>query len=141
MYSREASKKLRQEFWTAFGKSFPRKWILYHTQIKGLSFKFDFDTSRAMVCLDVDAADPQNEEALWERLVRLREILLRDHLAEAQYAKDYLLDNGKEISRVFVLLEGVSVHDKSTWQKTMYFLYDKMDRFEVFYTTYRELLE
>ncbi len=140
MYSREASKKMRQEFWIAFGKSFPRKWILYQTKIKGLSFKFDFDTKKAIVCLDVEATDPQNE-LLWHRLLALRAILTRDHLKDAQYAKEYLLDSGKKISRVYVFLEDVSIHDKATWQKTMYFLYDRMDRFEGFFATYAELLE
>ncbi|MFT4612543.1 MAG: hypothetical protein ACI9OT_001931, partial [Gammaproteobacteria bacterium] len=43
MFSKEESRQLREEFWTSFGKSFPRKWILYDTKIKGFSFKFDFD--------------------------------------------------------------------------------------------------
>ncbi|HQC07300.1 MAG TPA: DUF4268 domain-containing protein, partial [Kaistella chaponensis] len=30
MFSKEEAQKYRQEFWIAFGKSFPRKWILYH---------------------------------------------------------------------------------------------------------------
>ena len=34
MYSKEESSKLREEFWTSFGKSFPRKWILYRTGVK-----------------------------------------------------------------------------------------------------------
>ena len=38
MFNKEDSRKLREEFWIAFGKSFPIKWILYKTKIKGLSF-------------------------------------------------------------------------------------------------------
>ena len=33
MFNREESAKIRQEFWTSFGKSFPRKWLLYNTKI------------------------------------------------------------------------------------------------------------
>ena len=53
MFSKETSRQLRQEFWIAFGKSFPRKWILYNTKIKELSFKFHFDTKKALVSLDL----------------------------------------------------------------------------------------
>ena len=54
MFSKEESRKLRQEFWTSFGKSFPKKWILYDTKIKGLSFKFHFDTKSALIALDLE---------------------------------------------------------------------------------------
>ena len=38
MFNREESAKIRQEFWTSFGKSFPRKWLLYNTKIKRTFF-------------------------------------------------------------------------------------------------------
>ena len=40
MFSKDEAALLRKEFWTSFGKSFPRKWLLYNTKIKGFSFKF-----------------------------------------------------------------------------------------------------
>jgi hypothetical protein len=43
MFSKEEAAQLRREFWTSFGKSFPRKWMLYNTQIKDFSFKFVAD--------------------------------------------------------------------------------------------------
>ena len=54
MFSKEESARLRKEFWTSFGKSFPRKWLLYNTKIKGVSFKFQADRKTAFVCLDFD---------------------------------------------------------------------------------------
>ena len=51
MYSKEEAAKLRQEFWISFGKSFPYKWTLYKTGVKNLSFRFYFDTKKAMVFL------------------------------------------------------------------------------------------
>jgi len=40
MFSKEEAAQLRKDFWIAFGKSFPRKWLKYNTQIKGFSFNF-----------------------------------------------------------------------------------------------------
>jgi len=54
MFSKEESNKLRTEFWTSFGKSFPRKWVFYNTKIKGFAFKFVATTKQAKVCLDID---------------------------------------------------------------------------------------
>ena len=57
MYSKEESSKLREEFWTSFGKSFSRKWILYRTGVKEILFKFYFDTKKAMVCIDIEGKE------------------------------------------------------------------------------------
>ncbi|MGB6268291.1 MAG: DUF4268 domain-containing protein, partial [Olleya sp.] len=54
MFSKEESRQIKQLFWTSFGKSFPRKWILYNTKLKGVSFKFYFDNKKALVTLDVE---------------------------------------------------------------------------------------
>ena len=40
MFSKQEAQELKKEFWIAFGKSFPRKWLLYDTKIKDFSFKF-----------------------------------------------------------------------------------------------------
>ena len=74
MFSKEASKQLRQDFWISFGKSYPRKWTLYHTKTKGLAFKFHFDTEKAMVSLDIETTDLAHRIQLWEKLLSLKTI-------------------------------------------------------------------
>ena len=39
MFSKNESKKLRENFWISFGKSYPTKWILHNTKIKDFSFE------------------------------------------------------------------------------------------------------
>ena len=82
MFSKEESRLLREEFWISFGKSFPRKWILYDTKIKGLSFKFHFDTKSALVALDLED-DLENRITYWEKLQSLKFILTEKFLPEA----------------------------------------------------------
>ncbi|MBC6997862.1 DUF4268 domain-containing protein [Cytophaga sp. FL35] len=141
MFSREESKKLREEFWIAFGKSYPKKWILYNTKIKGLSLKFHFDTKKAMVLLDVETDDLERRIELWEKIQSLRSLLTsEDYLPNAQFEDIYFLENGKEISRVFVMKENVSIHNKNTWQETMVFLSVSMLHLETFFTDFKEIL-
>ncbi len=141
MFSKEESRLLRQEFWTSFGKSFPRKWLLYNTKIKGLSFKFYFDTKKAFVTLDLED-DLENRVNCWEKLVALKSILLDDYLPTAIYEEEYFLDNGKEISRIYVPLEQkVSIHNKNTWRDTMEFFNEKMNLFEAFFEEYRDVIK
>ncbi len=141
MFSREESKKLRQEFWTSFGISFPVKWILYQTNIKGLVLKFSFDTRVAIVSLDLDIPDSERKEKVWNSLLALQTILRSEYLPAARYEPAYILENGKEIARIYVAMDQVSIHDKSTWQRTMLFFKDKMTVLESFFSTYRDILE
>ncbi|MBC8768082.1 DUF4268 domain-containing protein [Arenibacter sp. BSSL-BM3] len=141
MFSKEEAKKLRQDFWISFGKSFPRKWILYNTGIKDFSFKFHFDLKSAMVSMDIESQDLEKRLEVWEKLMSLRSILLEEHLPKALFEDTVILDNGKEISRVSVSLENVSIHNKNTWQETMVFLKDHMSAFEEFYNEYEDIIQ
>ncbi|MGF1558699.1 MAG: DUF4268 domain-containing protein [Flavobacteriaceae bacterium] len=140
MFSKEQSKQLRQDFWIAFGKSYPRKWILYDTKIKGLIFKFHFDLEKAMVSLDVEHPNLERRIELWEKLTAIKTILKDDYLPTAVYEDCYVLENGKEISRIFVEKRQVSIHDKNTWQETMVFLQQTMSQFEGFFLAHDDIL-
>lgn len=140
MFSKEESRQLRHEFWTSFGKSFPRKWILYDTKIKGFSFKFHFDTKSALVALDLED-DLENRITYWEKLQSLKSILKADYLPEVIFEETYILDNEKEISRIYVLLEQkVSIHNKNSWREVMEFFNQKMSLFESFFEDYKDIL-
>ena len=141
MFSKEASKQLRQEFWTSFGKSFPKKWTLYNTKIKGLVFKFYFDTKHASVLLDIEDVSLERRIDLWEKLLSLKNIVLTDYIADAEFKEIHFLENGKEISRVVVNLENVCIHNKNTWQETMVFLNKNMQQLELFFEDYKEVLD
>lgn len=141
MFSKEESRLLREEFWTSFGKSFPRKWILYNTKLKGFSFKFHFDTKSALVALDIED-DLENRINYWEKLTALKSILTEEFLPNANFEETYILENGKEISRIYVPLnQKVSIHNKNTWQKTMEFFNENMSLFETFFEEYKDVIE
>ncbi|PNQ72526.1 DUF4268 domain-containing protein [Hanstruepera neustonica] len=141
MFNKEESRQLRETFWISFGKSFPRKWLLYNTKIKGFSFKFHFDTKQALVSLDVES-DLENRINYWEKLVALKSILLDEYLPEAIYEETFYLDNGKEISRIYVPLDAkVSIHNKNSWQEVMVFFNEKMGLFEAFFDEYEDVIK
>ena len=137
MFSREESAKMRQEFWTSFGKSFPRKWILYQTKIKGLSFKFNFDTKKAMVLMEIEGT-LEHRIKYFEKIQSLQDILERDYLPKVVYAESYELENGKEVSCVFVEKMGVCIHNRETWQEAMLFLNENMSKMEDFWREYED---
>ncbi len=141
MFSKEESRLLREEFWISFGKSFPRKWILYNTKIKGLSFKFHFDTKNAFVSLDLED-NLENRINYWEKLLALKAMLQNNYLPKALFEEEYVLENGKEISRIYIPLnEKVSIHNKNSWRTTMEFFNHNMNLFEAFFEEYKDVLK
>lgn len=140
MFSKEASRKLREDFWISFGKSYPRKWILYRTQIKGFSLKFHFTINQAMVSIDVDAHLEQRID-LWEKLMSLKTIIKSEYLPEVIFEDSLILENKKEISRLYVIQKDVSIHNKNTWRTTMEFLNSNMLLLEAFFIEYKAILE
>ena len=75
MFSKEEAAKIKKEFWTSFGKSFPRKWILYDTKIKDFAFKFYCDNKKAEVSVDIEMKDEIFRNAYYEKLWSLEGIL------------------------------------------------------------------
>ncbi len=142
MFSKEESAKLRQEFWTSFGKSFPRKWLLYNTKIKGLSFKFVADRKNALVCLDIAHSDEIANELLYDQLLSLKTILKEEYLSEIIFDNRYELQNGKIIHRIYVNHEKkFSIYNKNTWRGCYEFFVASMPKFESFFYEYEEYLK
>ena len=135
MYSKNEAKLLRHEFWTSFGKSFPKDWILYNTNVKGLSFKFHFDTKTAYVAVCIDM-EPIKKRAYWNQLLSHKTILKTEFFSEIKFEECFEVSSEKTLSIAYVSINSkVSIHNKSTWYVTMKFLNEQMLKFEEFYNT------
>ncbi|MDY8138961.1 DUF4268 domain-containing protein [Aquimarina sp. 2201CG5-10] len=141
MFSKEESKKIRQEFWTSFGKEYPKKWLLYNTKIKDVTLKFTFTTKKAQVSIDVEPVDELIRAYYYEKLTSLKNILKSEYLNDIIFDEFYELDNGKIISRVFVEIGDVSIHNRNTWESTMLFLSKNMTQLEDFFIEYKDFID
>jgi len=142
MFSKEESAKLRKEFWTSFGKSFPRKWILYNTKIKGFSFKFVADYKTAMVVLDLESSDAIKNELLYDQIVALKTILTNEYLPEIILDNNYELETGKRIFRIYCQHPNkFNIHNKNTWRDAYEFFNENMHQFELFYLEYEDFIK
>lgn len=141
MFSREESKKIRQEFWTSFGKEYPHKWILYNTKAKELQLKFTFERKYAQVSLDIYSEDDLIREYYYEKMESLKNVLESDYLPAVIYAKDYELPEGKIISRIYSQLDQVSIYNKNDWPQVKEFLYRKMILLEDFFNDFSDFIK
>jgi hypothetical protein len=140
MFSKEEAAQLRKEFWTSFGKSFPRRWLLYNTKIKGFSFKFVADKKKAMVCLDIEHTDEIANELLYDQMLSLK-VLLETEIPEIIFNDAYELESGKIIRRIYVPFDDkFNIHNKNTWRNCFEFYVDVMSKFELFFYEYEDFI-
>lgn len=142
MFSKEESAQLRKEFWTSFGKSFPKKWVLYNTKIKGLSFKFYADRKKALVCLDIEHPEDIANELLYDQLLSLKKIIETDFLSNIIFDNNFELNNRKIIRRIYVPFnKKFSIYNKETWRDCYEFFVEAMSQFELFFYEYEDFIK
>ena len=140
MFSKEESKKIRQDFWIFFGKRYPRKWMLYNTGIKDVALKFSFDTKNAIVSIDSTSSDPVFMTYYYEKLESLKNLLVEEVSKELIFDGQFSLDSGKIIGRIYLQKNNVSIHDKHSWPAVFEFFYIYMDRMECFFIEYKDFI-
>lgn len=141
MYSKEETQRLKREFWIAFAEKYPRKWLLYDTKIKDFSFKFYVDNKKAQVLIDIEPRNDIKRVAYYEKLEALKNILEEEFIKNLVFEKEFNLENGKTISRIWVEKLGVSVSNKNYWDEIFDFYNEKMNALELFYAEYDEFIK
>jgi hypothetical protein len=141
MYSKEEAQRLKREFWIAFAEKYPRKWRLYDTKIKDFSFKFYVDNKKAQVLIDIEPRNDEKRIAYFEKLEALKTILEDEFVSNLVFEKNYYLENGKTISRIWVEKDGVSVSNRNYWDGIFDFFNEKMVALELFYAEYDEFIK
>jgi hypothetical protein len=150
MFSKEEAKQLREEFWVQFlslskkrrlQKELPGDWILNQTGVKALNLKFHVDREVAQVGIDVETRNMDKRIELYEKLESVK-LILEKALGNAMtWELDYIRENGKSVSRIYLQLEGVDIYESSTWPTAHEFMYEKMMKLEEFYREYRDFFK
>jgi hypothetical protein len=140
MYSKEEAQKIKRQFWIAFAEKYPRKWLLYDTKIKDFSFKFFIDNKKAQVLIDIESKNEDLKKIYFEKIESLKTILERDFISDLVFERNFVLESGKSISRIWVELNGISVNNPKTWDFVFDFFNEKMDLFERFFYEYRDYI-
>jgi len=141
MYSREESQKLKREFWVAFAEKYPHKWVLYDTKIKDFSFKFFVDNKKAQVLIDIEQRSDEKRNAYFEKLEALKNILEDEFIKDLVFEKNYTLDSGKTISRIWTEITGVGFSNRNNWDTIFDFFFEKMNALEMFYLEYDDFIK
>ena len=141
MYSKEENQRLKREFWIAFAEKYPRKWVLYDTKIKDFSFKFYVENTKAQVLIDIEHRNEDRRLQYFEKMESLRSILETEYISGLVFEKNFTLDSGKTISRIWVEQSQVSVSNRKYWDEIFDFFFEKMNALEMFYLEYEAIIK
>lgn len=149
MYSREEIKKIRVEFWDGFQKysapkrrkkGKPKNWILQNTGIKALDLKFHIDNKLASVGIDIVSKSLDHKLAYWNKLLGVKNLLDSKFGNKLIWDDMYQLESGKDIIRIAIIKEDVSILNKDCWEKVYEFFYMNMLKFENFLEEYKDII-
>ena len=141
---------LREEFWESFKQQsaarrtrnrLPGNWMLTQTGIKALNLKFHVDRKVAQVGIDLETRNMDKRIELFEKLETLKKLLEETMEAPMNWELDYIRENGKSISRIYLQLEDVDIYNQDSWARAHQFMYENMMKLESFYKEYRDYLK
>ena len=150
MFSKDEAKKLRQDFWITFGKrtallptddGSKKKWILFRTGITDLSFKFEAERKFARVCIDIEQKDLVKRIQYWEKFESLKKVIEDAIPATLVWNDTFVLENGKEISRIYCQLDGVSLYNHKKWSEIYDFFVANMIAIEEVFNDFEDFIK
>jgi hypothetical protein len=150
MYSRQEASKLRQEFWTTFGMYMTPvasadgekiNWTNYKTGEKDISFRMQADNKKAFIAIELSHKDAGLQQLYFEQFSQLKE-LLEASLEETWEWKEAIYDeNGKLVSRIFKIAEGLNIFNKSDWPALISFFKPRIIGLDAFWSSARYAFE
>ena len=140
MFSRAEMQQLKRDFWIEFANRYPRKWLLYDTKIKDFALKFDISNNAAFVMIEVSNRDDEKRRLYFEKLLSLQSVI-HEELPYARFDSDFTLENGKAVSRVYVMLDEVKIGNRQSWNRIFDFFHDKMAVFELLFYEFEDYIK
>jgi hypothetical protein len=141
MYTREESSRLRQEFWTTFGRymnpvpsseGMKISWINYHTGVRDVYFRMYADEREARIAITLEHHEVGLQELFFEQFTELKTRLHQELHEEWIWQLHDTHDPNRVISRIYKSLPAVNVYNKAQWPDLISFLKPRLitlDRF------------
>ncbi|MEZ5071996.1 MAG: DUF4268 domain-containing protein [Bacteroidales bacterium] len=149
MFSKEEAKAVREEFWTTFKRrsarirrkqGLPAAWVLTNTGINALNLRFHVDREVAQVGIDLETRNMDKRLELYEKLESLKKLMEEAMGGPMIWELEYIRENGKSVSRIYVQTDGVDIYRNETWDRAHGFMVEQMLRLEAFFLEYKDYL-
>lgn len=141
MFKREEASRIRQEFWTTFGRymspvpsaeGMKINWINYRTSVKDVHFRMDANQTSAMICIAMEHSDAGLRELCFQQFEEFKTLLHAELEEEWEWQYQAIMKEDKVISRIHKEISGVSVFNREHWPEMISFFKPRLiglDRF------------
>ncbi|WP_440134303.1 DUF4268 domain-containing protein [Chitinophaga sancti] len=139
MYSKQEVSKLKENFWTAFGRYMkpvlsadgePISWLNYKTGIPGVFFKMDADSRHASISIVITQSDPR----FYNQFVHNKAFLETTLDESWQWTANATDEYGKTMSTISTQLEGVNVLNSGDWPEIISFFKPRIIALDEFWS-------
>ena len=150
MFKREESARLRQEFWTSFGKYMSPvpsaeglniNWINYRSGIKDVYFRMDANSKSASISISLEHQDPRIREMHFHQFHQFEHLLHSALGEEWEWRPDVRVSVDKVISRINKEIIGVSILSKDHWPDLISFFKPRIIALDSFWENARHSFE
>ncbi len=150
MFTREEASRIREEFWTIFGRymspvlsaeGMKINWVNYHTRLKDVYFRMDAGPKAAAIYISIEHRDPGIQELYFDQFLEFK-TLLHAMLEETwEWQLHTPVADGKIISRIYKELPGASVFNKDHWSDLISFFKPRIIALDSFWENARYSFE
>jgi hypothetical protein len=150
MYSRQEASQLRKDFWTGFGQYMrPLRnaddetvnWLNYKTGKKHIYFRMDANNKQSSIAIELRHPDSELQQLYFDQF-RQFENILHETVGEKWNWQLHTTDeDGKLVSRIGTVLNGVNVFKKEHWPVIISFLKPRILALDNFWSMVKEGFE
>jgi Domain of unknown function (DUF4268) len=142
MFSREEASRIKEDFWTTFGRymspipsaeGLQINWVNYHTGLKDVYFRMDTAPRSAIISISMEHRDPGIQELYYEQFLELKTMLHTMVNEEWTWKLHEQVGNGKTVSRIYNEIPGVSVFNKDQWSELISFFKPRIIALDAFW--------
>lgn len=143
MYSKDEASQLKQAFWTTFGQYISPQlsaeglrinWVNYKTGLKHVYFRMEAGKKSASIAIELAHPDAGIRELFFEQFLELKNILHVELGEEWEWELHSTDENGKNISRIYTQLNGVSIFNKNDWPALISFFKPRIIALDEFWS-------
>jgi len=150
MYTREEASKIKQEFWTRFGRYMlpilsaegqKVNWVNYKTGIPNLYFRMNASKDDATLSVEIMHRDTAFAEKIYRQFELLRPMLEAHTSEEWEWRALDENEQGQLLSRISVKAMPLNIFKESDWPGIISFLKPRIIALDNFWNEYKMVFE
>lgn len=141
MFTRAETSRIRQEFWTTFGKymspipsaeGLKINWVNYRTGVKDVYFRMETLPDRGVISISIEHTDASLRQLFFEQFLELREMLHAAQEEEWDWQRQTLVGT-RTVARISKELTDVQVTNRDHWPELISFFKPRIIALDAFW--------